>query len=38
MGTSTTQLEDTYARWLQWTDDRLRVAFDEYDQREAHIG
>jgi integrase len=31
MGTSTTQLEDTYARWLQRTDDRLRAAFDAYD-------
>jgi integrase len=33
MGTSTTQLEDTYARWLQRTDDRLRAAFDAYDRR-----
>jgi len=35
MGTSTTQLEDTYARWLQRTDGRLRAAFDAYDAREA---
>jgi integrase len=33
MGTSTTQLEDTYARWLQRTDDRIRAAFDAYDRR-----
>jgi integrase len=31
MGTSVTQLEDTYARWLRRTDDQLRVAFDTYD-------
>jgi integrase len=31
MGTSMTQLEDTYARWLTRTDDRLRAAFDAYD-------
>ena len=33
MGTSTTQLEDTYARWLQRTDDRIRAAFDAYDRK-----
>jgi integrase len=33
MGTSTVQLEDTYARWLQRTDDRIRAAFDEYDRQ-----
>ena len=38
MGTSTTQLEDTYARWLQRTDDRLRAAFDAYDARGALNG
>ncbi len=32
MGTSVTQLEDTYARWLKRTDDRLRAAFDAYDE------
>lgn len=31
MGTSTVQIEDTYARWLKRTDDRLRDAFDAYD-------
>lgn len=31
MGTSVTQLEDTYARWLKRTDDQLRAAFDAYD-------
>ena len=31
MGTSVTQLEDTYARWLKRTDDQLREAFDVYD-------
>jgi integrase len=35
MGTSVTQLEDTYARWLTRTDDKLRAAFDAYDVREA---
>ena len=25
------EIEDTYARWLKRTDDRLRVAFDAYD-------
>lgn len=33
MGTSTAQLEDTYARWLQRTDERIRAAFDAYDRR-----
>jgi integrase len=31
MGTSVTQLEDTYARWLTRTDDQLRAVFDAYD-------
>ena len=31
MGTSVTQLEYTYARWLKRTDDQLRAAFDAYD-------
>ena len=35
MGTSTVQIEDTYARWLKRTDDRLRAAFDAYDSAEA---
>ena len=34
MGTSVTQLEDTYARWLKRTDDQLRATFDTYDSRE----
>jgi len=33
MGTSITQLEDTYARWLKRTDDQLRAALDAYDGR-----
>jgi hypothetical protein len=33
MGTSTVQLEDTYARWLKRTDDHLRATFDAYDAR-----
>ena len=32
MGTSVVQLEDTYARWLDRTDDQLRAAFDSYDR------
>jgi integrase len=36
MGTSVTQLEDTYARWLKRTDEQLRAAFDAYD--EAAVG
>jgi integrase len=35
MGTSVTQLEDTYARWLTRTDEQLRAAFDSYDARAA---
>ena len=35
MGTSVVQIEDTYARWLKRTDEQLRVAFDNYDAREA---
>jgi hypothetical protein len=31
MGTSVAQLEDTYARWLKRTDERLAAAFDAYD-------
>ena len=38
MGTSVTQLEDTYARGLSRTDDKLRAAFDAYDAREAASG
>jgi integrase len=36
MGTSVTQLEDTYARWLKRTDDQLRAAFDAYDLQAAN--
>jgi integrase len=36
MGTSVTQLEDTYARWLRRTDDQLRAAFDVYDRANGH--
>ena len=35
MGTSIRELEDTYHRWLQRTDERLLAAFDAYDTREA---
>jgi hypothetical protein len=31
MGTSIRELEDTYHRWLQRTDERLLAAFDTYD-------
>lgn len=31
MGTSVVQLEDTYARWLDRTDDQIRAALDAYD-------
>jgi integrase len=33
MGTSVVQLEDTYARWLNRTDEQLRAALDAYDAR-----
>jgi hypothetical protein len=33
MGTSVVQIEDTYARWLQRTDEQLRAAFDANDLR-----
>lgn len=36
MGTSVTQLEDTYARWLKRTDDQLRAALDVYDRANGH--
>lgn len=32
MGTSTVQIEDTYARWLKRTDDQLRRRMDVYDE------
>ena len=35
MGTSVTQIEDTYARWLRRTDDHLRAALDAYDMAVA---
>lgn len=35
MGTSVVQLEDTYARWLKRTDERMRTTFDDYDLRSA---
>jgi integrase len=35
MGTSLVQIEDTYFRWLERTDDELRARFDSYDAREA---
>lgn len=36
MGTSVVQLEDTYARWLDRTDERIRAAFDAYDESFGH--
>jgi hypothetical protein len=30
-GTSTVQIEDTYARWPKRTHDQLRATFDAYD-------
>lgn len=38
MGTSVTQLEDTYAHWLKRTDDQLRAALDAYDDLRASQG
>lgn len=38
MGTSVTQLEDTYARWLKRTDEHLRGLFDDYDARTVSRG
>ena len=35
MGTSVRELEDTYHRWLERTDEQLLAAFDAYDQKEA---
>ncbi len=35
MGTSVRELEDTYFRWLQRTDEQLRAALDAYDVRTA---
>ena len=31
MGTAVRELEDTYFRWLQRTDEQLRAALDAYD-------
>jgi hypothetical protein len=36
MGTSTSQLEDTYFRWLKRTDDQLRASFAAYDASFGH--
>ena len=33
MGTSVSQIEDTYARWLSRTDEQLRAVLDAYDAR-----
>jgi integrase len=35
MGTSVRELEDTYFRWLQRTDEQLRAALDAYDVASA---
>jgi integrase len=37
MGTSVVQLEDTYARWLTRTNDRLAAAFDAHDAKDATV-
>ena len=31
MGTSVRELEDTYFRWMQRTDEQVRGLLDEYD-------
>jgi integrase len=33
MGTSVAQIDDTYGRWLNRTDDQIRAAFDTYDAK-----
>jgi hypothetical protein len=38
MGTSVRELEDTHFRWLQRTDEQLRLALDAYDRREPVNG
>jgi hypothetical protein len=38
MGTSTVQIEETFARWLKRTDDGLRDRMDACDSRLAAIG
>jgi hypothetical protein len=38
MGTSTVQIEETFARWLKRTDDGLRDRMDGCDSRLAAIG
>ena len=38
MGTSVRELEDTYFRWLQRTDEQLRAALDAYDAASALSG
>ncbi len=35
MGTSIREIEDTYFRWLQRTDEQLLAALDAYDTKEA---
>jgi hypothetical protein len=35
MGTSVSELEDTYFPWLKRTDEQLRAAFDAYDIKNA---
>lgn len=35
MGTSVRELEDTYFRWLERTDEQVRTFLDEYDVRAA---
>jgi hypothetical protein len=35
MGTSVTQIEDTYAHWLKDSNEELRKEFDAYDARVA---
>jgi integrase len=38
MGTSVHEIEDTYFRWLQRTDDQLLAALDAYDERTGTDG
>ena len=37
MGSSVVQIEDTYARWLRRTDERIRDAFAAGDTRRLEV-
>jgi hypothetical protein len=38
MGTSVRELEDTYFRWLDRTDQQVRTFLDDYDSQAAGAG